>query len=51
MFPSAKKKHQSSLKNYTKGSNAASHAWQDDHSTDFNNAGVIDKANTASEKP
>ena len=44
-FQTRKKEHQRNLKNYTKGSNVANHAWQNNHSIDFDNACVIDKGN------
>ena len=48
-FPSPKfrqkKEHQRNLKNYAKGSNVSNHAWQNNHSIDFDNACVIDKVN------
>ena len=40
-----RKEHQRNLKNYIKGSNVANHAWQNNHSIDFDNACVIDKGN------
>ena len=40
-----KKEHQRNLKNYTRGSNIANHAWQNNHSIDFDGATVIDKGN------
>ena len=42
-FQTRKKEHQRNLKNYAKGSNVANHAWQNNHSIDFDNACVIDK--------
>ena len=44
-FQTRKKEHQRNLKNYAKGSNVANHAWQNNHSIDFDNACVIDKGN------
>ena len=38
-----KKEHQRNLKNYTKGSNVANHAWQNNHFINFDNACVIDR--------
>ena len=34
-FQTRKKEHQRNLKNYTKGSNVANHAWLNNHSIDF----------------
>ena len=44
-FQTRKKEHQRNLKNYSSGSNVANHAWQNNHSIDFDNACVIDKGN------
>ena len=44
-FQTQKKEHQRNLKNYTKGSNVDNHAWQNNHSIDFDNTCVIDKGN------
>ena len=44
-FQTRKKEHQRNFKNYAKGSNVANHAWQNNHSIDFDNACVIDKSN------
>ena len=44
-FKTRRKEHQRNLKNYAKGSNVANHAWQNNHSIDFDNACVIDKGN------
>ena len=44
-FQTRKKEHQRNLKNYAKGSNVANHAWQNNHSIDFDNACIIDKGN------
>ena len=44
-FQTRKKEHQRNLKNYAKGSNVANHAWQNNHSIDFENACVIDEGN------
>ena len=44
-FQTRKKEHQRNLKNYAKGSNVANHAWQNNHSFDFDNACIIDKGN------
>lgn len=44
-FQTRKKEHQRNLKNYSNGSNVANHAWQNNHSIDFDNACVIDKGN------
>ena len=40
-----RKEHQRNFKNYTRGSNIANHAWQNNHSIDFDGATVIDKGN------
>ena len=34
-FKTRRKEHQRNLKNYTRGSNIANHAWQNNHSIDF----------------
>ena len=44
-FQTRKKEHQRNLKNYSKGSNVANHAWLNNHSIDFDNACAIDKGN------
>ena len=44
-FKTRRKEHQRNLKNYTRGSNIANHAWQNNHSIDFDGATVIDKGN------
>ena len=44
-FKTRRKEHQRNLKNYATGSNVANHAWQNNHSIDFDNACVIDKGN------
>ena len=44
-FQTQKKEHQRNLKNYTTGSNVANHAWQNNHSIDFDNACGIYKGN------
>ena len=49
-FETRRKEHQRNLKNYAKGSNVANHAWQNNHSIDFDNAYVLTKAITASDK-
>jgi len=38
-------KHIRNIKQCTKGSNVAKHAWTLDHTIDFNNANIIDKGN------
>ena len=37
-FKTRRKEHQRNLKNYTRGSNIANHAWQNNHSIDFDGA-------------
>ena len=49
-FKTQRKEHQRNQKNYAKGSNVANHAWQNNHSVDFNNACVIDKGNYCVQK-
>ena len=44
-FKTRRKEHQRNLKNYTRGSNIANHAWHNNHSIDFEGATVIDKGN------
>ena len=44
-FKTRRKEHQRNLKNYTRGSNIANHAWHNNHSIDFDGATVIDKGN------
>ena len=44
-FKTRRKEHQRNLKNYTRGSNIANHAWQNNHSINFEGATVIDKGN------
>ena len=44
-FKTRRKEHQQNLKNYTRGSNIANHAWQNNHTIDFDGATVIDKGN------
>ena len=44
-FQTRKKEHQRNLKNHTKGSNVANHAWQNNHAIDFDNACVIGEGN------
>ena len=44
-FQTRKKEYQRNLKNYTKGSNATNHVWQNSNSIDFDNVRVIDKGN------
>ena len=46
MFSNQKKRNTNEiLQNYTTGSNFANHAWQNNHSIDFDNACGIDKGN------
>ena len=45
-----KKAYQRNLKNYTRGSNVASNAWQNNHSTDFKMLVLLTNAITAFEK-
>jgi len=44
-FKTRRKEHQHHLKNCTRGSNIANHAWQNNHSINFEGATVIDKGN------
>jgi len=44
-FKTRRKEHQRNLKNYARGLNIANHAWQNNHSINFEGATVIDKGN------
>ena len=50
-FTTRKKEHIKNVKNYTKGSNIANHAWTNDHIIDVENGKVIDKGNYRNRKP
>ena len=49
-FTTRRKEHARNLKQYTKGSNVAKHAWTFNHVIDFNNSKIVDKTNNRSRK-
>ena len=42
-FKTRKKEHLKNVKNFAKNSNISTHAWNNSHNIDFNNAKIIDK--------
>ena len=49
-FSTRRKEHIRNIKQRTKRSNVAKHVWTLDHTIDFNNAKIIDKGNTGTQR-